>query len=102
MSVQSKSSFASSPATGQPVMLRTVSPQPPAVVIPAASRSAKTFGSSASFNQCSWTHWRVESSPSPLPYRFETSPIARSFAGGTMPLGILIRSMNVPTFGLSW
>ncbi len=32
------------PCTGEPVMLRTVSPQPPAVVMPAASRCAKTSG----------------------------------------------------------
>ena len=32
---------------GQPVMLRTVSPHPPAVVMPARSRSAKTFGERA-------------------------------------------------------
>ena len=60
------------------------------------------FGSSESFSQWSWMHWRVESSPSPLPYVFETSPIARSFSGGRIPLEILMRSMNVPIFGLSW
>ena len=47
-------------------------------------------------------HWRVVSSASPRPYRFATSPIARSFAGVRMPLGIFTRSMNVPIFGLSW
>ncbi len=90
------------PETGQPVMLRTVSPQPPALVIPEASRSAKTSGSAASSSQCSWMHWRVVSSASPRPYRFETSPIVRSLAGVSTPFGIFTRSMKVPTFGLSW
>jgi hypothetical protein len=59
-------------------MLRTVSPQPPAVVEPDASRCAKTSGSFDSSGQCSWMFWRVESSPSPRPKRFEVSPIPRS------------------------
>jgi hypothetical protein len=46
--------------------------------------------------------WRVEISPSPRPKRFEISPIARNPAGETRPPAILIRNMNVPTFGLSW
>ena len=62
MSLQSKSSCAVSPCSGQPVMFRTVSPQPPAVVMPARSRSAKTFGSSLRASQCSWMFWRVASS----------------------------------------
>ena len=90
------------PETGQPVMLRTVSPHPPALVIPAASRSANTSASAPSSSQCSWTHCRVVSSASPRPYRLATSPIARSFAGESTPLGILTRSMKVPIFGLSW
>jgi hypothetical protein len=83
-------------------MFRTVSPQPPPVVISAASRRAKTSGSRASSSQCSWMFCRVASSPSPRPKVFETSPIARNFAGVRCPLGSLMRSMNVPTFGLSW
>ena len=83
-------------------MLRTVSPQPPAVVTPERSRCAKMSGSLASSSQWSWMFCRVESSPSPLPYRFETSPIVRSSAAVSWPDGTLIRSMNVPIFGLSW
>ena len=83
-------------------MLRTVSPQPPALVMPASSRSAKTSASAASSSQWIWMHCRVVSSASPRPYRFATSPMRRSFAGVSIPAGIFTRSMNVPIFGLSW
>jgi hypothetical protein len=46
------SSSPSIPATGQPVMVRTLSPQAPTVVSPAASRIRITSGSSAS-----WIQW---------------------------------------------
>jgi hypothetical protein len=45
-------------------------------------------------------HWRVDSSASPRPYRFETSPIARSFAGGRIPLGILSAEHERPDLRL--
>ena len=45
--VTSKSSSCASPATGQPVMLRTASPQAPAVVSPTARSRSKTSGSDA-------------------------------------------------------
>ena len=61
--VASNSSSPSMPATGQPVMLRTLSPQAPAVVSPAASRISKISGSSASSIQWSWMYCRVVSSP---------------------------------------
>ena len=83
-------------------MLRTASPQPPAEVSPAAWSRSNTSGSAPSSSQWSWTFWRVDSSPSPRPNSFEISPIARSPRGETRPPGSLIRSMNVPTFGLSW
>ncbi len=59
----SNSSSRSIPATGQPVMARTLSPQAPTVVMPAASRMPSTSGSRASSIQWSWTFCRVVSSP---------------------------------------
>ena len=87
---------------GQPVMLRIVSPQPPAVVSPTPSRWRRISGSAPSSSQWSWMFWRVESSPSQWPHVFEASPIARRCCAVRTPLGSLIRSMNVPIFGLSW
>ncbi len=58
----SNSSSASRPETGQPVMLRTVSPQPLTVVNPASSRVAKISGSAASSMSWSCTFCRVVSS----------------------------------------
>jgi len=63
----SKSSSSARPESGQPVMLRTLSPQAPAVVRPAAARAASTSGSSCMASQWSCTFCRVVSSPWPRP-----------------------------------
>ncbi len=99
---QSKSSSRSRPATGQPVMLRTLSPQAPVVVRPAAARVASTSGRRAISSQWSWTFWRVVSSPCPRPKRCEISPMVRSPFGVRRPPGTLTRIMKWPSFGLSW
>src|SRR5229473_6172885 len=46
--------------------------------------------------------WRVVSSPWSRPYCSEISPIRLNADGLRIPLGILIRIMNVPILGLSW
>lgn len=89
------------PATGQPVMLRRMSPQAPAVVRPCCRSRSKTAGTSGNRIQWSWMFWRVEISPLFWPNRREISPITRSCWGVTMPPGIFTRIMKVPTLGLS-
>ena len=83
-------------------MLRTVSPSPPLVVSPAASMASSTSGSFSSFTQCSWMPCRVVSSASSRPYCLAMRARASSCAGVTSPPATLIRTMNVPIFGLSW
>ena len=46
--------------------------------MPAASSVGKISGRCSSLIQCSWTFWRVESSPSSRPKRCDSSPIVRS------------------------
>ncbi len=95
-------SSARTPARGQPVMLRTVSPQPVVVFRPAWPRWSRISGTCDSLMKWSWTFCLVESSAYPSPYWLAISPMARKLWGGRRPPGTLIRIMKEPTFGLSW
>jgi hypothetical protein len=53
------SSCASTPATGQPVTLRTTSPQAPRGESPTESSASTAAGRDSTVSQCNWIAWRV-------------------------------------------
>ena len=97
----SKSSSCATPATGQPVMLRTASPQAPTVVSPLrrARRTRPGASRARGSGAGSSVAWRA---PRRRGRAVRELADARSCSGVRRPAGSLIRSMNVPIFGLSW
>ena len=60
---ESISSWPSTPASGQPTMLRQTSPQAWVNESPTAFSSSSTSGMSSIERLCSWMFWRVVMSP---------------------------------------
>ena len=76
-------SSASTPASGQPVMLRVTSPQAPSVVMPVRQSVSSTVGRSSIVTQWSWTFWRTVRSAMPRAYRSARSAIARTWCAAS-------------------
>jgi len=69
---------ASTPASGQPIMVRGQSPHASQVVRPTPSIASKIRGTSSMRIQWSWMFWRSVTSATSRPKRSETQAIVRS------------------------
>ena len=90
------------PWTGQPVMLRTVSPQPPAVVTPERLEVREDVGQLRELEPVELDVLAGRELAVALAVEVRDLADRAQLGGGSWPDGTLIRSMNVPIFGLSW
>src|SRR5829696_917771 len=100
--VASNHSPASTPATGQPSTLRTVSPHAWRLLRPIRSSSSRMAGTSSITTQWSWMFWRSVTSARLRPWTWARRPMAASCSLVSAPPGMRIRSMKWPSSAGRW